>query len=116
MTVISFEIMINALKRVLEGVDDRTIKDYTEILLGFFGYGEYLVDNILSKEERNLFYHFEEKGLLKTKIEEITLSRGKLWRIHYWVLNTEKILTILREKESSPEEIYKKLFETEKNI
>lgn len=113
MNVISFDIMLNALRHILEGIDDKTLIRYTEILMGFFGYGEYVIDNILTKDERNLFYHFEEMGLLKTKIEEVTISRGKTWRIHYWVLNTDKIMRFVRKEELSPEEVYEKLFGSE---
>ena len=61
-------------------------------LLGFFGYQDRVIDNMLDPTDRNMFYQFQDWGLLKTISEETTLWDGREWRIHYWLLNTDKIL------------------------
>ena len=61
-------------------------------LLGFFGYQDRVIDNMLEPTDRNMFYQFQDWGLLKTISEETTLWDGREWRIHYWLLNTDKIL------------------------
>ncbi len=33
----------------------------------------------------------EEVGFLTSNSEEILIQKGKLWRIHYWVLKTDQI-------------------------
>ena len=42
-------------------------------------------------DDRDVFYMIEEAGLLSTRQEEIHIKKGKLWRIHYWVLRTARI-------------------------
>ena len=42
-------------------------------------------------DDRDVFYMIEEAGLLGTRQEEIHIKKGKLWRIHYWVLRTARI-------------------------
>ena len=114
MEVVTFEILFKALKNTLGamGVDDDTIRMYTEIVLGFFGFGEYVIDNALSKEDRDLFYMLEEFEILKTRTEEISIRRGKLWRTHYWVLNKERIKELAEKKIEEEERIriYDKIF------
>lgn len=62
-----------------------------EHLLGFFGYQDRVIDNALEPVDRNLFYQFQDWGLLDTESEETTLWDGREWRIHYWKLRTERI-------------------------
>ena len=33
----------------------------------------------------------EEVGFLTSNSEEILIQKGKLWRIHYWILKTDQI-------------------------
>ena len=61
-------------------------------LLGFFGYQDRIIDNALEPIDRNLFYQFQDWGLLRTMSEETTLWDKREWRIHYWLLRTDKIL------------------------
>ena len=67
--------------------------------MNFFGYGEYVIDNVLSSEDRDVFYMLEEEGILKTSREEINLLKGKVWRIHYWILRKREILQQAMESE-----------------
>ncbi len=61
-------------------------------LLGFFGYQDRVIDNALEPVDRNLFYQFQDWGLLDTESEETTLWDGREWRIHYWKLRTDRII------------------------
>lgn len=73
--------------------DTKNIADgISTYLLNFFGYGDRLLDNMLSSEDRDVFYMCEETGLLKTEREEETLITGKVWRMHYWILKKEDII------------------------
>ncbi len=65
--------------------------DVANHLVGFFGYSDRIIDNLLEPEDRDVFYMLEESGILKTEREEITLFDGRDWRIHYWVLDKKKI-------------------------
>jgi hypothetical protein len=46
----------------------------------------------------------EEEGFLTTTQEEVHLKKGKLWRIHYWILKKDQILRLSRR----PDELEKK--------
>lgn len=61
-----------------------------EHLLGFFGYQDRIIDNALEPIDRNLFYQFQDWGLLGTESEETTLWDGREWRIHYWKIRTDR--------------------------
>jgi hypothetical protein len=75
-----------------DGDTEKTADGISTYLLNFFGYGDRLIDNMLSSEDRDMFYMCEETGILKTEREEETLITGKLWRMHYWILNKVNIL------------------------
>jgi hypothetical protein len=36
----------------------------------------------------------EEEGFLTTTQEEVHLKKGKLWRIHYWILKKDQIIRL----------------------
>jgi hypothetical protein len=73
--------------------DLRTLADY---LMSFFGFEEEVIDNNLDVADRDVFYMLEEEGLLTTRQEEILIKKGKMWRIHYWVLRVERIKSLAR--------------------
>jgi hypothetical protein len=62
--------------------------------MGFFGYTDEVIDNRLTPEDRDTFYMLEEEGLLTTTQEEVLLKKGKLWRIHYWILKKDQIIRL----------------------
>ena len=99
MTVVSMEDVVLALKNTLgkKGMADEDIKKLAEYLLSFFGYTDEVIDNRLTSEDRDVFYMLEEEGFLTTTQEEVHLKKGKLWRIHYWILKREQILRIARQ-------------------
>ena len=116
MDVITYDILYKVLKKLLSerGLSDDDIKQLAEYIVNFFGYDDRIIDNILTPADRDVFYTLEELGILKTYEDEITVSRSKLWRIHYWIYRMENIKRILEEKtekkEEKPEDIYKKIF------
>jgi hypothetical protein len=103
--VITIQEMRLALRAVLggkgiNGADTDKLADY---LMNFFGFDDYIIDNILDAEDRDVFYTLEEEGLLRTEREEIYLLKGKMWRIHYWILRKREILALARDKAEVPE-------------
>jgi hypothetical protein len=65
-----------------------TLADY---VISFFGFDSEVIDNRLDMDDRDVFYMLEEGGLLGTRQEEVHIKKGKLWRIHYWILRTRRI-------------------------
>jgi hypothetical protein len=61
------------------------------MVLEYFGPGDTVLDNKLSTEDRDRFYRLEEEGLLTSEEEDATVSRGKTWRIHYWLLKKARV-------------------------
>ncbi|AGB04558.1 hypothetical protein AciM339_0677 [Aciduliprofundum sp. MAR08-339] len=117
MDIVTYEILYTVLKKLLGGkMEEEDIKDLAEYVVNFFGYGDRIIDNMLTPADRDVFYYLEELEIVKPMEEEITISKGKLWRIHYWVYRKDKIEEVLnskpqKKKEESPEELYKRLFE-----
>lgn len=82
---------------------DEEIKNLADYLMSFFGYTDEVIDNRLTSEDRDVFYMLEEEGLLTTTHEEVLLKKGKLWRIHYWILKKDQIIRLANSTESSEE-------------
>jgi Family of unknown function (DUF6015) len=61
------------------------------MVLDYFGPGDSVLDNKLTSEDRDRFYRLEEEGLLSSEEEDATISRGKTWRIHYWLLKKSRV-------------------------
>ena len=61
------------------------------MVLDYFGPGDTVLDNKLTSEDRDRFYRLEEEGLLTSEEEDATVSRGKTWRIHYWLLKKARV-------------------------
>src|SRR6266508_3448992 len=80
-------------KRGMTEEDIGTLADY---LISFFGFEAEVIDNRLDMDDRDVFYMLEEAGLLGTRQEEIHIKKGKLWRIHYWILRTNRIKQLAR--------------------
>ncbi|HEX7391804.1 MAG TPA: DUF6015 family protein [Thermoplasmata archaeon] len=87
-----------ALKKTVgrKGMSDDEIKNLAEYLMSFFGYTDEVIDNRLTSEDRDVFYMLEEEGLLTTTQEEVLLKKGKLWRIHYWILKKDQIIRLAK--------------------
>ncbi len=85
------------------------------MVLGYFGADGTVLDNKLSSEDRDRFYQLEEEGLLTSEEEDATVSRGKTWRIHYWLLRKGRIRDVGQAGEAPPpdeaEAMYKSIDE-----
>lgn len=120
--VVSRDILIKVLKKLLIGkeIEPQYIEELADYVLTFFGFGDSIIDNILTPPDRDIFYMLEELGILRTDMEEIILVKGKNWRIHYWEYRKDKIIDFLipeKKKSSiSLSELYDKFFESHEGI
>jgi hypothetical protein len=72
------------------------------MVLGYFGADATVLDNKLSSDDRDRFYQLEEEGLLTSEEEDATVSRGKTWRIHYWLLRKGRIRDVGQAGDAPP--------------
>ena len=105
MTVVTMQQVEKALKKTVgrRGMSDMEIKNLADYLMSFFGYTDEVIDNRLTAEDRDVFYMLEEEGLLTTTQEEVLLKKGKLWRIHYWILKKDQIIRLAKMDEEGIE-------------
>jgi hypothetical protein len=73
------------------GMTEDDIVTLADYLISFFGFDSEVIDNRLDMDDRDVFYMLEEGGILGTRQEEVHIKKGKLWRIHYWILRTRRI-------------------------
>ncbi len=101
MTVVTMQQVEAALKKTVgrKGMSDAEIKSLADYLMSFFGYTDEVIDNRLTSEDRDVFYMLEEEGLLTSTQEEVLLKKGKLWRIHYWILKKDQIIRLAQQTE-----------------
>jgi hypothetical protein len=117
MALVTLNELRKALRKTIgqKGMEEEDIGKLADYLLSVFGYSEEVVDNRLTMDERDVFYMLEEEGLLTTRQEEVHLKKGKLWRIHYWILKTDYIkkLSSADKKESGVDykDVYSKVSE-----
>ena len=100
MPVVTVAEMTAALRETLgrKGLSDDQVKTLADYVMSFFGFGTEVIDNLLTVEDRDVFYMLEEEGILATRQEEVHLKKSKLWRIHYWVLRVDFIKELARGK------------------
>ena len=94
MTVVTMRQVELALKKTIGKRDDMSdddVKKMAEYIMSFFGYTDEVIDNRLTPNDRDVFYMLEEVGLVTTTHEEVLLKKGKMWRIHYWILKKDQI-------------------------
>ncbi|MHB1439937.1 MAG: DUF6015 family protein [Cuniculiplasma sp.] len=119
MVVLRRETLISALQNVYgtKGLTRGDVLDLCDFVLDFFGYEDYVLDNVLSPPERDAFYDLEENGVLKTQAEEVTLSKGKVWRVNQWVFRRNKILQFAKMtiEEDGLEKKYEDIFKELEN-
>jgi hypothetical protein len=117
MTVVSMDDVVHALQNTLgnKGMSEEDIRKLAEYLMSFFGFYDEVIDNRLTSEDRDVFYMLEEEGFLTTTQEEVHLKKGKLWRIHYWILKKDQIIRMANEhrgkakKEDTVESLYEEM-------
>jgi hypothetical protein len=97
--VITYDDMRRALGKLLKkrGMGEEEVDHLAMYLLSFFGFSDAIIDNILDTDDRDVFYMVEEEGILTTSNEESYTIKGKIWRIHYWILKKREILDLARE-------------------
>ncbi|MFG1449417.1 MAG: DUF6015 family protein [Thermoplasmataceae archaeon] len=114
MGVMTRDVLIRALENTYgkKGMAHGDIEELCDFVLSFFGYEDYVLDNVLSSPERDVFYNLEEYGFLETYREEINIIKGRTWRINQWRYRKENILKVAEEAESPKEEedIYDSIF------
>ncbi len=98
MPVVTMSEMVAALRATvgkgrMPDADLRALADY---LMSFFGFETEAIDNNLDVADRDVFYMLEEEGLLTTRQEEVMIKKGKMWRIHYWILRVERIKALAK--------------------
>ena len=102
MAVIKLEDLVIAFQKTLgenKGYSDEDIQDLAEFVISLYGFDYAIVDNRLTPQNRDIFYKLEEEKLVYTRQEEVTIKKGKVWRLHYWFLNRSFILKLSRGKE-----------------
>lgn len=101
-SVITYDDMRKALAKLLRrrGMDEEEINHLAMYLLSFFGFSDAIIDNILDTDDRDVFYMLEEEGILSTSREETYTIKGKVWRIHYWLLRKREIFRLSGEVEA----------------
>lgn len=98
--VVSIDEFRTALKMTLgkQGMADEELDRIADFVMGLFGFDMAVIDNVLSTSDRDVFYMLEEARLLTTLRDEVTIAKGKIWRIHYWIL-AEDVIKKLNEPE-----------------
>ena len=93
MAIVTRQILIAALENVFgsKGMVRGEIEELSDFVLSFFGYEDYVLDNVLSSAERDIFYNLEECGLLNAHREEVNIAKGKAWRVNQWTYNKNNI-------------------------
>lgn len=101
MVTITVEDVEKALKNTLgkKGMKDDEIKSLAEYVMNFFGFDDSVSDNLLKAKDRDVFYTLQDVGILTTFQDQITIKKGKIWRIHYWVLKKNDILRLANLKD-----------------
>ena len=88
-------------------MDKDEIKKLAVYVMNFFGFDDTISDNLLKAKDRDVFYTLQDVGILTTFQDQITIKKGKIWRIHYWVLKKNDILRLANLKdEVKPKEDY----------
>ena len=101
------EELILALKNTLgkKGMHESDLERLADYIMSFFGYNDSVIDNRLTSEDRDVFYMLEEEGFVTTTEEDVHLKKGKMWRIHYWILRRDQILRLAAIPQESKTEV-----------
>ncbi len=109
MTTITVQDVERALMNTLgkKGMEKEEVKKLAEYVMNFFGFEDTISDNLLKAKDRDVFYTLQDVGILTTFQDQITIKKGKIWRIHYWVLKKRDIIRLANLiDEVKPEEEY----------
>ena len=110
---VTYEILYKALINTLgkKGMGEKDVQGLTQYIINFFGFEDRVLDNVLTPNDRDVFYMLTDEGILGTESEEVTVARGKMWRIHYWVLRKENIFRLAREEISEGEDTERTIYD-----
>lgn len=89
--IITYETLDRAIKNKLEVTSD-VADDISFRVLNYFGFEDEIIDNALDQDDRRMFYFLQDVQILSTHWEETILPSGRIWRVFYWALNTDRIL------------------------
>ena len=111
--IIRRDTLFKLLRSILskEEMDDSDVSELTEYILKIFGFDDFVVDNMLTPVDRDIFYYLESKGIFKMEEEEVTLYKGKPWRIHYWIFRRDLFKKSSKIKEVKEDEDLKDMYE-----
>lgn len=110
--IITVEILASAIQNSYENLSCEQAEEAACTLLNIFGFSDRIIDNMLQNDERDLFYMYEDRNLLRTEREETNLYDGRAWRIYYWILQKNGILELANHaytQEPSNENLYAEL-------
>jgi hypothetical protein len=113
MVTITVEDVEKALMNTLgkKGMNKEKIKKLAEYIMNFFGFSDTISDNLLKAKDRDVFYTLQDVGILTTSQDQIRIKKGKIWRIHYWVLKKNEIFRLANLKnENETENEYKRIY------
>jgi hypothetical protein len=82
-----------------KGYSEEQVIELAEEIITLFGFDNAVIDNRLAPHDRDMLYKLEEHDLVHTQQEEVTITKGKVWRLHYWFLNHNLILKLSRGEE-----------------
>lgn len=105
--MITVGMLIKALRALFNKGDEgeeEWVKQMAIFIMDFFGYEQRVLDNNLTPNDRDIFYMLENSGILRTEMDETTIQKGKIWRIHYWVLNMDRIRELSCDEKEEAEE------------
>ena len=94
------------------GYSKKDASDTATQILNYFGYSDRLLDNMLSNKERDMFYQWEDDGIVTWGKEfELYVPRGydpmplrpkksqRNWRVYMWKLRINDMKRMLGKKE-----------------
>ena len=81
-----------------KGMEKEQIRRLAAYIMNFFGFSDSISDNLLKAKERDVFYILQDVGILTTYQDQISIKKGRIWRIHYWVLKKRDILRLANQK------------------
>ncbi|EQD56266.1 hypothetical protein B2A_05343, partial [mine drainage metagenome] len=95
-----------------KGMPQGDIEELSDFILSFFGYEDYVLDNVLSSAERDVFYNLEEYDFLEPYREEVTIVKGKVWRVNQWKFKRDKIAKVISSNDEAAGEVdvYEEIF------
>src|SRR3989475_1511088 len=105
MSVVTMSETVAALRATVgkRGMAEEDLRALADYLMSFFGFETEAIDNNLDVADRDVFYMLEEEGLLTTRQEEVMIKKGKMWRIHYWILRVERIKALAKPQRPKPD-------------